>query len=49
MKETLTFGVPDEYPWIVLCTLLICFQCSVFAGIFPGRMRGKVFTPEFMG
>ena len=47
MKEY-SFEVPDEYPDILLCLIVLCLECIIinYFIIVPARM--KAFGPEFM-
>lgn len=40
--------LPDEYPYVMLLSIAIAFQCFLFGFIAVGPKRSKFFTKEFM-
>jgi hypothetical protein len=40
--------LPPEYGWVLLVAVLYGFECLVVGFGVAGRIRGKVFTEEYM-
>ena len=40
--------LPSEYPYVMLTSLLIAFECYLFGYILIGPKRKAFFTDEFM-
>ena len=47
MKQ-LQISVPDEYKWIMLCTVILALQCILTNFIVVVRARFRHFKPEHM-
>ena len=43
----ISFDLPDEYPWIVLALILLCFE-AVLVSMIVVNVRMKVFPKAFM-
>ena len=41
MKDSITITLPDEYPWILLCLVILCFECIAvgFVVVVPRRIK----------
>ena len=37
----LTFELPDLYPWVLLCAVILSFECLIigYVAAIPARMR----------
>ena len=45
--KSISFDVPDEYPWVILGCLILCFECAMTA-ILGSKQRQKCFTEDYM-
>jgi hypothetical protein len=48
MTNTITLELDEYFGLSLVAGLVVGFQCIMFGFMFPGRVRGKVFTPQFL-
>ncbi len=44
----LTFSLSSDYGYVLLASVLLAFELLLIGFLFPGRVRGEVFTEEYM-
>ena len=47
-QQYMRVTLPSEYPYVLLVAGIIAFEVLLVGFLGPGRIRGKVFTKQFM-
>lgn len=48
LTGTFTLPITSDYGYVLIVAVAIAFEILVIGFAFPGMMRGKIFTEEYM-
>lgn len=48
MAGTLNWTLPSEYGYVLIVGVVLAFEVLLIGFLFPGKIRGEIFTEEFM-
>jgi len=44
----MSFELPDQFGWVLLCASLMAFSILLIGFFIPGRVRNNIFTEDYM-